>query len=502
MPVWRQSLRNRSPFSALRIISLGLLLAAVILTALQLVRFSRFRVYLPSGLRIAAIPVGNLDREQAAQRLLEAYSLPVEMHYQNSIILLNPATVDFKLNIESMLAAAEVARTDNFFWIEFIDYLWNRSIQPPEVPLSASYSETRLRIYLKELAERYDQPPTAAKPIAGSVNFEPGQPGLTLDIDGSVTLIDNALHSLTSRALDLPLRRSNPPRPAFQNLGILLRQTIRVSGFDGLAGVYLLDLQTAQELHFAYQQGQDVPVQPDIAFTASSIIKIPIMISVYHRLGEAPDVETLKLLSDMIDKSGNEAADWLMNRVIDPRRGPLLVTEDMQALGLKNTFLAGYFSSGSPLLALIKTPANQRSDINTNPDIYSQTTPSDIGMLLADLYQCAQTSGGTLRAVFGDQITQASCRSMNTYLINNRLPSLLTAGLPEGTQIAHKHGWVSDTNGVINTIGDAGLIYTVGGNYVMVVFLHHTQQLLWDPASLLIAELSRAAYNFYNLPNQ
>jgi hypothetical protein len=90
---------------------------------------------------------------------------------------------------------------------------------------------------------------------------------------------------------------------------------------------------------------------------------------------------------------------------------------------------------------------------------------------------------------------------MNTYLVNNRLPVLLTAGLPEATPIAHKHGWVT-VNGVINTIGDAGIVYTPGGNYIMVVFLYHPQQLIWEPASELVAELSRAVYNFYNLPQQ
>ena len=122
-------------------------------------------------------------------------------------------------------------------------------------------------------------------------------------------------------------------------------------------------------------------------------------------------------------------------------------------------------------------------------------------MLLADIYQCAQTGGGSLVAAFPGEITQAKCQSMNTFLINNRLPVLLTAGLPEGTPIAHKHGWVT-VNGVINAIGDAGIIYTPGGNYVMVVFLHHPEQLIWDSASTLVAELAQAAYNFYNLPIQ
>lgn len=468
---------------------------------MQLVRFSRVRALLPAGLRIAGIPVGGLDRQQAAQRIREVYTLPVELYYNDAVIQLSPSVVDFQLDIEGMLAAAAVERTQTLFWQDFWDFLWSRVTSPAQVPLRSTFSENRLRTYLAELGERYDQPAQAAIPVVGTVDFQPGKSGSALDVDVSVVLIDNALRSITDRRVDLPLKRTTPTRPTLKNLEVLLKQTIQVSEFTGLAGVYLLDLQNAQELHFAYQQGQDVPIHPDIAFTASSIIKIPILVSAYRRLGENPDSETQKLIGDMIDLSGNEAADWLMDRVIDSSRGPLLVSEDMEALGLENTFLAGYFSFGSPLLAAFNTPANQRSDINTDPDPYNQTTPSDIGMLLEDIYQCAQSGGGALTVVFPGEITQAKCQAIITYLISNKLSVLLTGGIPDGTQIAHKHGWVSK-NGIINTIGDAGIVYSPGGNYILVIFLYHPQQLIWNSDSKLVSELSRAVYNYYHIPTQ
>ncbi len=474
-----------------------LVLATVVLVTLELVTFSRVRSYLPAGLIVAGVPVGGLDRQAAAERLLEVYSVPIEIRYQDQVIHLNPGVVDYSLELESMLAVANLERTQKGFWLDFWDFLWGRTTFSTQVPLSATYSEARLQAYLEDIAVRYNQPAQPAMPIAGSTRFEPGQPGTVLDVDGSILLIEAALNSLTNRTVDLPLQRTEPPRPAFQNLEILLKQTLEVAEFDGLTGIYLLDLQTQQELHFAVRDGEDVPVQPDIAFTASSLMKMPIMVSAIGRMGDNPDSETLKLLQDMIELSGNEAADWLMNRVVDPDRGPLLVTEDMRSLGLENTFMAGYFSFGSPLLAIIETPANQRQDVFTDPDPYSQTTPSDMGMLLEDIYQCSQTGGGALPAVFPGEIDQDDCLKMNTLLINNRLPMLLTAGLPEGTPIAHKHGWVA-VNGIINTIGDAGIIYSPGGNYILVVFLHHPVQLVWDSASVLVADLSNAVYNYYN----
>lgn len=492
-------MRNQRSSSSLRWLSVFLILGAVILGTLQLVRFSRLRANFPPGMVIAGVPVGGLDRAASAQRLLEAYTTtPVELRYGGAVIHLSPSVAEFKLDIESMLAAADLARTEQPFWIGFWNYLWGLPSLPAEIPLRATFSEQRLRAYLEdEIAARFDQPPTPALPTVGTVNFQAGTQGTALDIDRSILLIENALRSPNRRTVDLPLQRTNPPRPSFQNLEVLLKQTIQLSGFDGLVGLYLLDLQTAQEIHFAYRQNQSVSVRPDIAFTAASIIKIPIMVSVYRRLGDAPDAETLKLLEEMIEKSGNDPADWVMERVINRTMAPLEVTADMQALGLENTFLAGQFYPGATLLYRYETPANQRTDVNTDPDVYNQTTPSDMGMLLEDIYQCNQSGGGAFMVVFPGEITQSECQAMINSLTRNKLPELITKGLPEGTRIAHKHGWVTYF-GVMNTLGDAAIVYTPGGNYILVIFLHHPEQLVWEPASDLVAELSRAVYNFYN----
>jgi beta-lactamase class A len=494
--------KNRGIFSPLRWFSSFFLLAAVILSSLQLVQYSRVRSSFPNGLSIAGIPVSGLDRQQASQRLIEGYMIPVELRYNDQVIHMEPAVVDFQLDMESMLAVAELQRTQQPFWQGFWDFLWNRSSNPIEIPLRSSYSEARLRVYLEEeIADRYDQPPIPPQPVVGTVNFKPGVSGTVLDLDGSVRLIENSMRSLAYRTVYLPLQKTNPSRPAFQNVATLLKQTVDLAGFDGLVGIYLYDLQTSQEIHFGYEQKRDIPVNPDIAFTASSIMKIPIMISVYLRLDKAPDAETQKLLEDMIDKSGNEAADWLMDRVVGSGRSPLVIREDMQAIGLENTFLAGYFYDGAPLLDIVETPANSRADINTDPDMYSQTTPSDMGMLLEDINLCAETGGGSLAAAFPGKITQDECRNMIDLLARNKIGVLIEAGVPDGTRVAHKHGWVT-YNGIINTIGDAGIVFTPGGNYVLVIFVNHPAQLIWDTASRLVADLSTAVYNFYNVPQQ
>jgi len=491
-------LKRRSSFSALSWLAVFFLIAAVIFTTLQFVQFSRLRTTYPSNMKIAEVPVGGLNRQEAAQRLLEAYSMPVELRYDDQTILFEPSICGFELDLESMLAAADLERTKQSFWTGFWDYLWGRQVSRFSIPLRADYSEDRLRTYLvDEIASRYDKPPSPAVPQTGTVSFSPGTSGTVLDLDTAVLLIDDSMNSISNRSVNLPRRQTRPPRPSLQNLKTLLLQTIDLNGFDGIVGLYMLNINTIEELHFAYQNGVEISTNPDVAFTTASIVKIPIMTSIFLRINEDEDPETINLLQKMIIESGNDPADWVMERVIHTSLAPLEITDDMQKLGLENTFLAGEFGLGSPLLKVYKTPANQREDISTDPDLYNQTTPSDIGMLLEDIYLCADSGQGTFKAVFPEEITQAECQIMIDYLSQNKMPSLLEAGVPDVTAVAHKHGWVT-YNGIMRTLGDAGIIFSPGGDYILAIFLYHPQQLIWDNASFLVGQLSAAIYNFYN----
>ena len=494
-------MRSTRVFSPLRWMSVIVILVALALIVLQLIAYSRVRTNFPPGMKIAGIPVGGLGRQETAQRLLEFFTLPLEIHYGDATFQLAPSTVGFELDLESMLAAADLERTQQSFWIGYWNYLWGLSASQRNVPLRANYSDQRLRSFLEsEVATRYDKPPVPAKPAVGTVNFQAGSQGTVMDTKQAVILIEQALNSTSPRKVTLPLKQTSPPRPSLQNLQVLLQQTIDLSGYDGITGLYMLDLQTLQEIHFIYNQGKNLPINPDLSFTAASIIKIPIMTSIYRRIGDNPNPETINLLQEMIIESGNPAADWLMQQVISEARGPLEVTADMQTLGLQDTFLAGYFYPGAPLLVKYKTPGNTRTDITSDPDPYNQTSPSDIGSLLADIYECAENGGGSLIAAFPNEITQAECHTMISYLSMNPVAFLIKAGTPDGTQIAHKHGWVSDVFGVINVIQDAAIVFTPGGDYVLVILLHHPQQLIWEPSANLVADISRAIYNYYNLP--
>jgi len=489
-------------FSLLRWISLALIFSAVLILVYELIAFSRLRSGFALGTTIAGVPVGGLSLDDASDRLTQAYSVAVELHYNDSVIQVKPAALGFNLDLNAMITAADQQRSSTPFWTGFFDYLFNRLPSSEEIPLVATIDEKVLREYLTtEIAPRYDLAAGAYVPVAGSTKFTPGAPGTKLNIDRSVELISIALRTPGSRVVNLSVDKLQSSRPSRDNLEVLLKQIIDVSGFTGVTEIYLLDLQTNQEMQIAYKQGEDLT--PNIAFSAASTIKIPVMVSIFKRLNSPVSADVTNLIEEMIETSSNDAPDALMKQLIDPNLGPLGVTDDMAELGLQDTFLGQMFAEGSTPLISEKTPGNQRTDVNTNPDPTNQTTPSEMAGLLDDIYQCAQTGGGTFAAVWGDKITQSECRSMITYLTRNEQPGLLREGLPEGTQIAHKHGWTSNTTDqTINFIADAGIIYTPGGNYILAVYTANDQQIIWDNGNALLANISRAVYNYYNLTAQ
>jgi len=487
-----------SRISLFRWIAIVLVVIAAILLVLQLIQFSRIRAGFPPGTLIGGIAVGGLSQQQAADRVTQAYNNPIELIYKDQSIQVKPSQLGFGLNVESMIAAADQQRVRLPFWSSFWAYLWNRPSVAHDTPLSAKVDENRIRLFLMdEIASRYDKVPQSSQPIPGTINFQIGKPGVVLNIDKSLAVVEKALQSPFDRSAVLIIGEVEPPRPSLENLKILIKQILDRSNFDGITEVYVLDLENRGEINFAYELGVDY--DPGISYTAASTIKIPIMVSTFKRIKEPTPQAAADLMTQMIEKSENPPADKLMEKYLDPNIGPIFITQDMQEIGLKNTFLAGHFYLGAPLLQRYSTPANQRRDYFTDPDVYNQTTPSDMGMLLDDIYQCAQTGGGTFSAVFQGEISQLECQLMIAYLTQNKIAVLLQAGLPDGTKIAHKHGWIVETDGVIHSIIDAGIIFSPGGNYVAVIAMYQPTQLIFDVANFLSAQISTSIYNYFNI---
>ena len=496
-------MRNRNTNTILRGVSILFLTAALVLSIISLITYSRQRNNYPASMTIAGVPVGGLTPVEASQRLLEVYTSPVELLYNDAIIHIEPAVVGFEPDIETMLAAADLSRTGGSFWGGYWDFLWNRTPSEIAIPLSPKFSEERLREYLQnEIAARYDVPPSPAVPGPGGTDFLPGQPGQTLDLERAVLLVNDALRSPTNRSVALTFTRGSVARPTIDNLTILLKQIVQVSDFDGLIGLYMVDLQTGQEIHFAINNKEEISVTPDIAFTASSTMKIPVVASYLINRGSNLSPDIANSISQTLGKSSNDATDVVLS-AIEPNRGPVIVTENMRSIGLESTFLAGFFTSPAYLLPAIPiTPANSRTDVTTEPDSYSQTTPSEMGSLLADIYQCAQSNGGALIAAFPDKVSPQTCQLLIDFMAQDKLGSLIQGGVPDGTLVPHKHGYVPAADGVVHDTSDVGIVYTPGGNFVLSVYTYHPVTNIWDITNPLIGDITKAIYNYFNVTSQ
>jgi beta-lactamase class A len=105
-----------------------------------------------------------------------------------------------------------------------------------------------------------------------------------------------------------------------------------------------------------------------------------------------------------------------------------------------------------------------------------------------------------LIAAFPDKMNSAICQQIISYLSEDKIGVLIEAGVPEGTQIAHKHGWVTGSDGIIHNFSDASIVYSAGGNFVLSIYAYHPNQIVFDQANTLFAKLGDAVYNFYNVP--
>lgn len=478
-------------------LGLGCLLASLIFALKAWSDFKALPDVIPSFTSVSGIPLGGLSPDEATERIKTVYSLPVELRYNQARMQFTPTELGFDIDPQATLAPLNDPKPNQGFWAA----LWGKEVQSTERQLQLVYSldESKMSQFLEQVFSlRYDQPASAPTPVLYSTNFTPGQPGyqaaplaLTLEI------VKNALLSPNERVVEVNVSQ-NPPLPLdWRNLEVLLRQTIRLEKFDGLAELYLQDLQSGHIMHFALQDNQDVPL--DVANSAASTIKIPIMVSTMRRIEEPHPNQALNWMQQMITESLNPPADGLMKAYMDNNSGPLMVTADLRELGYQNTFLAGYFEPGSPLLEKIGTPANSRRDVYLDPDFYNQTVPSEAGDLLARIYRC---SAGEVQALFPGQVTADECTMMLDYLKGNKILALLEAGLPPEATIAHKHGWTNEIDGLIHTMSDSAVVFTPGGDYVLVVFAHTQEQFLYDPANRLFARLSQSIYNAYNPDHQ
>ena len=490
---------NDTTKTALLIFSLALLFLSGVLFFISKSQFDQTVGQIPEGSSIGSYPVGGADIASVLDAVQAIYESPIELTYLGSRIQLQPKDLGFGLNREETLNRFNNALAEASAGNTLLAYLFGQShSEPVHSELIFTEDTDAVRSLLTdEIAPRYDRPAQAKQPAEDGTRFLPGHSGTALDAEAAVPLILEALRSDTDRSVELPVEEIPEPKAALVNLEIILRNVIDTWQDEGqVTEVYFSDPQTNEWFDIARRDRSDLI--PEISFTAASTMKLPIMISSYARMDEEPTPITQKMLRLMITESKNDQTDWMMENIIGGEYAPLTVTEDMHLLGMKNSFLSGYFYLGAPLLALVETEANTRTDVSLKPDVYNQTTPRDMGTLMDALYRCEANGDGLLFDVLPDQITQHECEEMIQLLKDNHLPYLISAGVPDTVEVAHKHGWIEETDGLLHTMSNIGAVYSPGGDYILSIYTYHPENLIFDEGNTLFSQISAAVYDYFN----
>lgn len=490
--------KRRSNPLFIMLFSVIMLVLAVGVFVFELVNFSQREAQLPADLSVAGVEVGGLDRNAAVARWERAYAEPVVLWYGESPIVLNPDSIGFRISSETMLAQALAAgESEGGFWLRFFQYLLGQeSRQVRNITLEADYQRGLLRDILVDISNRYDRAGGEPQYDVETLTIFTGQPGSQLDIDEAVALTDAALRSPEDRVVQLPVtdaRGAQPGMDALQELIIayLNSQNFIYDGQSTVASIFILDLNT----------GAEVNILGDVAFSAASTMKLPILIDYYRYLDSEPTPDEAWIMANSLLCSNNGSSNLLM-RIIgenDISRGLTSVSSTAQYLGARNTYISAPFIeiAGQAPLSVAAPQTNPNPNFDANADPFNQTTAEDLGTLMNLIYDCAEYGSGLTVAYPEDQITQNECRQMLELMSANDLQRLLQGGVPPGTRISHKNGWVNDT------VGEAGVVFSPNGNdYVISVFLweeaeFQNYEVLWP----LVEELSRAAWNYFNPEN-
>ena len=437
---------------------------------------------LPAGMTMARLSVEGMTREQVLNALEVAFATPIELAYQQQRLLLPLNSVELRYNADETAANLDAVLTARGGLDGFIAHILRRPPDPVDVPVAVSYSGERLDGFLARIAGQHDRPPQEPVPLTASLAFRPSQPGCELDIGASRARLAAAIVSATDRQVELAVRTEEAPPLDLNVLAQLLQALL--DNHEGLiAGIFIKDLQT----------GDEIGINADVAYTGLDVLKITILEETFRVLDHPPDVEVTRLLSETMTLSGNSTANSLLRDVIgdgDGFRGVETLTASMHHLGLINTFMATPYDE-EIIPPTIVTPANSRTDITTEPDPYMQTTPLDVGLLLEMIYQCSH-GGGALMVAYPGALTADDCSQTIEWMSMNRIDSLIEAGVPVETKVAHKHGWISDTH------ADAALVFSPGGDFVLVIFLYRPQWLEWEESAPMMTDIATATYNYFN----
>ncbi len=485
-------------------------------------RYKAAAAPIPPGVHLANLELSHLkDPADIETALVSILGQPIAVYYDETRLVLRPEEVEFAVDTAAMLAEAQQFLDGPDFVDIALRKLAGIPQQRRDIPARYTYDAQKLATWLWQVGEELNHPPQPGRALPpqwhwraegdapetdGEARVVGGNPvpyatlpstfvgaaqrswrwtsgtvGQTLLIDESARPLLDALGSTEERTAHLALQETPPPPLTMAELGSEL--DAYTSDFPGFAAIYVQDLTT----------GEEATVDVDVAFSGMSTMKIAIAGEAFRQMADFENEAVGQWIDYALGESNNAAANRLLQWIGDGDiyTGGRRVTEMMRALGFTNSYIQTGYDDKS-IISKIPTEANSRTDWNTNPDTHLQSTPADLGRLLAEIYRC-QAGEGLLIETFGGEITPEECGTILFYVSHDEFTEMVWGGLPRPEQswIIHKHGFVNEAH------SDLALIWGPSGPYVIAVYLWRAGWMDWPTSNRTMKEISRIAWNFF-----
>ncbi|NJP06357.1 MAG: hypothetical protein HC837_12380 [Chloroflexaceae bacterium] len=462
-------------------------------------------VFFAPGATIAGIDVGGLNSGDAVKKLqkeLELIKRPLALRAGEAQMVIYAQDIGLDVDIQGMIA---IARRDA---------LQGRTVR---VPLQVQFQAAALQEHMMSFAQQTTISPTVSL-IRAVDMLDPAtitntdimsrsfvyQPGQQFDMHQAMR---QARELLRSPAVDrtLVLTLTEDPQltrtinhASFAQLEQQLQEIVQA--WDGVIGVYFADLDT----------GATIGINDQSVFSGASVMKIAIMFQLYTST-DVIDETAKKLLQAMLVDSDNGAANALLAASVgggpdDTQAmlaGAFEMNAKLQSLGLEYTRQDVYYNtSDEPPVPtdpdVLVDPRYEGPPPYTLADPVLRTTPAEMAQVLLQIDQCSK-GYGLMHDVFAGRLNAERCQEMLDWLALHGDTKRLRAGVPAGTRVEQKAGWVSDMQ------ADVGIIRSPGGDFLLSVFVYQETTPRSNPpylgdgsASPAIAAFSRLVYTAYN----
>ncbi len=291
-----------------------------------------------------------------------------------------------------------------------------------------------------------------------------------------ITVIASGAASIKSQGFELPALGkfgfSQPSLDIFKEEKIVLYGTQEKEKDPTEVINQILDRTSYLQGEYAFvvvrlDSGYRYGINAKNEFPAASLIKLPVMVSMF----KAEEEEVFDLQGEYILKESDKK-DGSGSLATRPVGTKILYYDLVRLMGKESDNTAFVISRNLTGIKLIGE-VMQNAQMNSTSLEKNITTPDDIASFFENIW-------------IGELVNSDNREKILEFLTDTVYEDWITRGVPENIRVAHKYGVLE------NTVNDAGIVYAKD-KYILVIM---SSDVIREEANAVIPEISRIIYEF------